>query len=119
MIKAELGPTAVPGSTLTNRTSVLDDQGNSVQATLHRRRARGRPRRATASCSSSYTAPKTVTIAGGRPGTLKSTLTVTNGARGDAQNVVVTLDGPDRRGLRVGDSGPDVAADDRQRQHAS
>jgi hypothetical protein len=38
--------------------------------------------------------PKTLTIAGGRPGTLKSSLTITNGARSDANNVVVTLEGP-------------------------
>jgi hypothetical protein len=38
--------------------------------------------------------PKTLTMTGGKPGTLKSTLTVTNGARPDAKNVTVTLDGP-------------------------
>ncbi len=43
------------------------------------------------------TAPKTLTIAGGRPGQLKSSLTITNGSRGETKNVVVTLDRPGRR----------------------
>ena len=40
------------------------------------------------------TMPRNVTIAGGRAGNLKSTLSITNGGRGDAKNVLVTLEGP-------------------------
>ena len=105
IIKAELGPTAVPGSSLTNRTSVVDAEGNSVQATFTGGvRAGALP--SDGKLSLKLTMPKTVTIAGGRPGTLKSTITVSNGARGDAQNVIVTLEGPAAAGFESSIPGP-------------
>jgi len=104
-IKAQLGPTAVAGSTLTNRVSVLDAEGNFVQGTFE-----GGVRTGSAPSDGrlqlSLTIPKNVTIAGGRPGTLKSTLTVTNGARGDAQNVMVTLDSPSAAAFDSATPGP-------------
>jgi len=93
VIKAELGPTAVAGATLTHRTYVVDQQGNSVQATFVGGVRKGNPA-SDGRLKLALTMPKNLTIAGGRPGTLKSSLTITNGARGDAQNVVVTLEGP-------------------------
>ena len=93
VIKAQLGPTAVAGSTLTNRTYVVDAEGNSVQATFTGGVRKGNPA-SDGRLKLSLTMPKNVTIAGGRAGTLKSSLTISNGARGSAQNVVVTLDGP-------------------------
>jgi uncharacterized repeat protein (TIGR01451 family) len=93
VVKAQLGPTAVAGSSLTNRTYVVDAQGNSIQATFTGGVRQGSPAD-NGKLSLSLTMPKTLTIAGGRPGTLKSSLTITNGARSDANNVVVTLEGP-------------------------
>jgi uncharacterized repeat protein (TIGR01451 family) len=93
VIKAELGPSAVPGSTLINRTSVVDAQGNSVQATfVGGVRAGALP--SDGKLQLKLTVPKTLTIAGGRPGQLKSSLTITNGSRGETKDVVVTLEGP-------------------------
>jgi uncharacterized repeat protein (TIGR01451 family) len=93
VIKAELGPSAVPGSTLTNRTTVVDAQGNSVQGTFTGSvRAGALP--SDGKLQLKLTTPKTLTIAGGRPGQLKSSLTVTNGSRGETKDVVVTLEGP-------------------------
>jgi uncharacterized repeat protein (TIGR01451 family) len=93
VIKAELGPTAVPGSTLTNRANVLDAEGNSAQATFSGGVRAGTPG-SDGKLGLNLTMPNRLTIAGGRPGTLKSTLMITNGGRGDAHNVVVTLEGP-------------------------
>jgi uncharacterized repeat protein (TIGR01451 family) len=92
-VEAELGPTATAGSTLTNRAYVVDSQGNSAQASFT-----GSVRTGTVTdngrLSLSLTMPKTLTIAGGKDGTLKSSITITNGSRSDLQNVIVTLDGP-------------------------
>jgi uncharacterized repeat protein (TIGR01451 family) len=98
VIKAEVGPAAVPGSTLTNRTAVVDAQGNFAQATFVGGLRQG-ALPSDGKLQLKLTMPKTVTIAGGRPGTLKSTLTVTNGARGDTKDVVITLEGPATAGL--------------------
>ena len=92
-VEAELGPTATAGSALTNRAYVVDSQGNSAQASFT-----GSVRVGTVTdngrLSLSLTMPKTLTIAGGKDGTLKSSITITNGSRSDLQNVIVTLDGP-------------------------
>jgi uncharacterized repeat protein (TIGR01451 family) len=107
VIRAELNATAVPGSTLTNRTSVVDAQGNSAQATFTGGvRAGSLP--SDGKLRLKFTAPKTLTIAGGRPGQLKSSLTVTNGARGETKNVVVTLEGPAAAGFKSAIPGPSL-----------
>ncbi len=93
VVKAQLGPTAVAGATLTNRVYVVDTEGNSAQATFTGGVRQGNPAN-DGRLGLALTMPKTVTIAGGKPGNLKSSLTITNGSRGDAQNVVVTLEGP-------------------------
>ena len=93
VIKAELGPTAVPGASLTNRTTVYDAQGNSASASFTGGVRPGTPA-SDGKLQVKLTMPKTLTIAGGKAGTLKSTLTITNGGRGDTKNVVATLTGP-------------------------
>jgi Domain of unknown function DUF11 len=93
VLKAQVGPTAVAGSTLTNRVYVVDDQANTAQATFV-----GGIRPGTAPSDGklqlSLTIPNNITVVGDRPSNLKSSVIVTNGARGDAKNVVVTLEGP-------------------------
>jgi hypothetical protein len=83
----------VAGATLSNRAYVVDAEGNSAQATFTGGVRPGRPA-SDGRLKLALTMPKTVTIAGGRPGNLRSSLTITNGARGDARNVTVVLEGP-------------------------
>jgi uncharacterized repeat protein (TIGR01451 family) len=93
VLKAQLGPTAVPGSTLTNRAYVVDEEGNTAQATFTGGVRPGSPA-GDGRLQLKLTMPNNVTIAGDRPGNLKSSLTITNGGRGEAKNVLVTLEGP-------------------------
>jgi uncharacterized repeat protein (TIGR01451 family) len=93
VLKAQLGPTAMSGATLTNRAYVVDDQGNSAQASfIGGIRPGSNP--SDGRLQLNLAIPRNITIAGDRAANLKSTVTVTNGGRGDAKNVVVTLEGP-------------------------
>ncbi len=93
VIRAELGPAAVPGTTLTNTTTAFDEAGNYAQATFTGGVRAGAPSN-TGRLEVGLTTVKRLTIVGDRPVKLKSTIAVTNGSREPAKNAVVTLDGP-------------------------
>jgi uncharacterized repeat protein (TIGR01451 family) len=81
VLKAQVGPTAVAGSTLTNRVYVVDDQANTAQATFV-----GGIRPGTAPSDGklqlSLTIPNNITVVGDRPSNLKSSVIVTKERRG-------------------------------------
>jgi uncharacterized repeat protein (TIGR01451 family) len=88
VIQAELSPNALPGTTLTNYVSMADDAGNSAEAVfVGSVRAGSLP--SDGRLSIAFTAPKRI-VAGSN---LKSTLNISNGSRGDSQNVVAQLTG--------------------------
>jgi hypothetical protein len=89
VIKAELGPTAVAGQTLVNRTTAFDDAGNFAQKTFTGGIRSGAPPSA-GRLEVALTTVRRI-VAGTK---LKSSISITNGARGDANDVMVTLDGP-------------------------
>ena len=95
VIKARLDEGAVPGMTLLNRASVLDDQRNSIQASFEGGVRPGRidnPGR----LQVRLTMPTRLIIAGNRSSRLRTSISIINGGRGDAENVVVTLRGPEK-----------------------
>jgi uncharacterized repeat protein (TIGR01451 family) len=105
VLKAQLGPTAVPGSTLTTRAYVVDDQGNSAQASfIGGIRPGSNP--SDGRLQVSLAMSRNVTVVGDRPTKLKSSINVTNGGRGDSRNVVVTLEGPASAGFDTATPGP-------------
>jgi hypothetical protein len=91
--------------TLTNRATVLDAQGHSAQASFT-----GGVRKGVDGGSGrlevSMTTARRVTITGDKPGKLQSTLSVTNGGRTPATNVVVTLEGPSTAAFASAIPGP-------------
>jgi uncharacterized repeat protein (TIGR01451 family) len=89
VIEAELGPGAVPGTSLVNRVTAIDAAGNFADKTFTGG-VRSGPEAGDGRLGVGLTTVKRV-LAGSK---LKSTISITNGARGDAKNVVVTLDGP-------------------------
>ncbi len=107
VIKAELGSDARAGISLTNRVTILDDAGNSGQASFQGN-VRAGTISSTGKLSAKLTMPNRVTIAGGRPGRLRSTISIVNGGRGDAENVVVTLTGPEAANLTSAIPGPNT-----------
>ncbi len=110
VIKATLGSSASPGISLVNRATVLDAAGNTAQATFQGNVRAGSTSTNTGKLSVKLTMPKRVTIAGGRAGRLKSTISIVNGARGDAENVVVTLRGPATAALTSAIPGPNTSS---------
>jgi hypothetical protein len=105
VIKANLSDQAEPGMTLTNRATVLDAQGNSAQSTFTGGVRKGVDG-GTGRLEVSMTTARRVTITGDRPGRLQSTVTVTNGGRTPAANVVVTLEGPSTAAFSSAIPGP-------------
>ena len=89
VIQAEIGPEATGGSGLTDTATVVDDGGNFAQASFVGSIRAGSTNNS-GKLQVALTTVKRV-VAGSK---LKSTISVTNGARGDAKNVMVTLDGP-------------------------
>jgi uncharacterized repeat protein (TIGR01451 family) len=89
VIEAELGPGAEPGTSLVNRVTAIDAAGNFAEKTFSGG-VRSGPEPSAGRLQVSLTTVRRV-LAGSK---LKSTIGVTNGARGNAENVVVTLDGP-------------------------
>jgi hypothetical protein len=89
VIEAELGPGAAPGSSLVNRVTAIDAAGNFAEKTFTGG-VRSGPAPGDGRLQVKLTTVKRV-LAGSK---LKSTISVTNGARGNAENVIVTLDGP-------------------------
>jgi uncharacterized repeat protein (TIGR01451 family) len=100
-IQAELSAAAQPGTTLTDYVSVSDDQGNSADASFS-----GGVRTASlpsdGRLSVSLTAPKRV-VAGSK---MKSSIIVSNGGRGDTQNVTLQLTAPQAAQLESAIPGP-------------
>jgi len=110
VIKARLGSSASPGIGLINRATVIDSAGKTAQATFQGNIRAGSTSTNSGKLSVKLTMPKRVTIAGGRPGKLKSTIAIVNGARGDAQNVVVTLTGPAAAAMTSAIPGPNTTS---------
>jgi uncharacterized repeat protein (TIGR01451 family) len=107
VIKAELGNDASPGISLVDRVTVFDDDGNSLQASFQGNVRAGTTTNA-GRLSVALTMPNRVTIAGGRPGRLRSSIAIVNGGRGDAENVVLTLKGPESAALTSALPGPNT-----------
>jgi hypothetical protein len=89
VIEAELGPGAAAGTSLVNRVTAIDAAGNFADKTFTGG-VRSGPLPSDGKLQVALTTVKRV-LAGSK---LKSTIGITNGGRGNAENVVVTLDGP-------------------------